>query len=59
METTEDYDKRSLNALIRKSILDNWDRMALTDMGGMNYQYKGCGPLDREASHNIRGGRCR
>ena len=40
MEITEDYDKRSLNALIRKSILDNWDRMSLTDMGGMNYQYK-------------------
>ena len=40
MESTKDYGPRSLNALIHKAVTDNWDRMALTDMGGMNYQYK-------------------
>lgn len=33
-------DNKSLNALFRNSIIDNWDRMALSDMGGINYQYK-------------------
>lgn len=30
----------TLNSIIKNSILDNWNRMALTDMGGMNYQYR-------------------
>lgn len=33
-------DNRSLNRLLQKSIVDNWDRLALSDMGGINYQYK-------------------
>ena len=32
--------KKSLNELIRKSIVDNWDTMALSDLGGVNFQYK-------------------
>lgn len=32
--------ERSVNALIAKSIKENWNRMSLSDMGGMNYQYK-------------------
>lgn len=31
---------RSLNAIIENSIKKNWERMALSDMGGVNYQYK-------------------
>lgn len=31
---------KSLNALIHDSIVANWDSMALSDMGGINYQYK-------------------
>ncbi len=31
---------KSLNTLIKQSIVDNWNRMALSDMGGINYQYK-------------------
>lgn len=30
----------SLNDIIKESIKKNWDRMALSDMGGINYQYK-------------------
>lgn len=30
----------SLNALIRDAIVKNWDRMSLSDMGGVNYQYR-------------------
>ncbi len=30
----------SLNELILSSIKKNWDHMALSDMGGINYQYK-------------------
>lgn len=33
-------ENKSLNALFKDSILKNWDRMALSDMGGINYQYK-------------------
>lgn len=33
-------ENKSLNALIRDSIVLNWDSMALSDMGGINYQYK-------------------
>lgn len=33
-------ENKSLNALIKKSIIDNWDQMALSDLGGINYQYK-------------------
>lgn len=33
-------ENKSLNALIRDSIVRNWDSMALSDMGGINYQYK-------------------
>lgn len=32
--------EKSLNALIKKSVLTHWDNMALSDMGGINYQYK-------------------
>lgn len=31
---------QSLNALIKDSILNNWNGMALSDLGGVNYQYK-------------------
>lgn len=31
---------QSLNKIIERSIVKNWDLMALSDMGGMNYQYK-------------------
>lgn len=31
---------KSLNRLFQKAIVDNWDRMSLSDMGGINYQYK-------------------
>ena len=30
----------SLNELIARAIVKNWDRMSLSDMGGINYQYK-------------------
>lgn len=30
---------KSLNALIKKAVADNWDRMALSDLGGTNYQF--------------------
>lgn len=33
-------ENKSLNALINDSILRNWDRMALSDLGGINYQYR-------------------
>lgn len=33
-------ENKSLNALIRESVVQNWDSMALSDMGGINYQYK-------------------
>ena len=32
--------KDSLNALIEHSIKSNWNLMALSDMGGVNLQYK-------------------
>lgn len=32
--------KKSLNALIQDSITKHWDNMALSDMGGINHQYK-------------------
>ncbi len=31
---------KSLNLLLEDSIKKNWDHMALSDMGGINYQYK-------------------
>lgn len=31
---------KSLNAIIADAIVKNWDRMSLSDMGGINYQYK-------------------
>lgn len=31
---------KSMNALIKDAIVKNWDNMALSDMGGINYQYK-------------------
>lgn len=31
---------KSLNALIQESIKKNWDSMALSDMGGINYRYR-------------------
>lgn len=30
----------SLNAIIKESVIKNWDLMAFSDMGGMNYRYK-------------------
>ncbi|MBD5195676.1 MAG: long-chain fatty acid--CoA ligase [Bacteroidales bacterium] len=33
-------ENQSLNALIKDSILKNWDNLALSDMGGINYRYK-------------------
>lgn len=33
-------EEKSINYLIEKTIKDNWDRMAFSDLGGMNYQYK-------------------
>lgn len=32
--------EKSLNELIRKSIVNHWDTMALSDLGGVNFQYK-------------------
>lgn len=32
--------EKSINALIQKSIVTNWDRMALSDLGGTNYRYR-------------------
>ena len=32
--------EQSLNYLIEQSIKTNWENMALSDMGGINYQYK-------------------
>ncbi|MDE5790426.1 MAG: AMP-binding protein [Muribaculaceae bacterium] len=36
----ENKNEDSLNAIIKESIKRNWDKMALSDMGGINYQYK-------------------
>jgi len=33
-------ENKSFNALIKDSIVRNWDSMALSDLGGINYQYK-------------------
>lgn len=33
-------ENRSLNALIQASVTKHWDSMALSDMGGINYQYR-------------------
>ncbi len=33
-------ENKSLNALLKDSIVRNWDNMALSDLGGINYQYK-------------------
>lgn len=33
-------ENKSLNALIKESIVRNWDSLALSDLGGINYQYK-------------------
>lgn len=33
-------ENKSFNALVKDSLLRNWDSMALSDMGGINYQYK-------------------
>lgn len=32
--------RKSINELIKKSIVNNWDTMALSDLGGVNFQYK-------------------
>lgn len=32
--------EKSLNLLIEQAIKNNWESMALSDMGGINYQYK-------------------
>lgn len=32
--------EQTINTLIEQSIKKNWEEMALTDMGGVNYQYK-------------------
>lgn len=36
----KEADRESLNSLIEKSIKKNWDSMALSDMGGISYQYR-------------------
>lgn len=33
-------ENKSLNLLFKNAILENWDSMALSDMGGINYRYK-------------------
>ena len=33
-------ENKSLNALLKDSIIRNWDNMALSDLGRINYQYK-------------------
>lgn len=35
-----EHNSQSLNALIENAIRNNWNLMSLSDMGGMNYQYK-------------------
>lgn len=37
--TNHDLEYGSLNLIIRDSIRKNWSRMALSDMGGMNYRF--------------------
>ncbi len=37
---TNEYNPGSLNRLLVESIRKNWDHLALSDMGGINYQYK-------------------
>ncbi|MDE5773955.1 MAG: AMP-binding protein [Muribaculaceae bacterium] len=32
--------QESLNAIIKDVVVKNWDQMAFSDMGGMNYRYK-------------------
>lgn len=32
--------QESLNAIIRKAVVDNWDRMAFSDLGGQNYRFR-------------------
>lgn len=34
-------DNMSLNAIIQRSIRDNWNLMAVSDLGGVGYQYRG------------------
>lgn len=38
--TMAEHNSQSLNALIENAIRNNWNLMSLSDMGGMNYQYK-------------------
>ena len=33
-------ENRSINLYIENAVKKNWDRLALSDMGGINYQYK-------------------
>ncbi len=40
IESMTEKNPQSLNRLIEKAIRENWNRMSLSDMGGMNYQYK-------------------
>lgn len=40
IESMTEKNTQSLNRLIEKAIRENWNRMSLSDMGGMNYQYK-------------------
>ncbi len=40
MENLDKIEYGSLNELLAKAITHNWDRMSLSDMGGINYQYK-------------------
>lgn len=40
MTHTDMKNEQSLNDLLTDAIVKNWDKMSLTDMGGINYQYK-------------------
>lgn len=40
MENTQTRHNPSLNEILEKSVRNNWDRLALTDLGGINYRYR-------------------
>lgn len=45
----------SFNSLIEKSIIDHWDRDALTDYKGKTLQYHDVARKIEEATHYVRG----
>lgn len=36
----ENYGEKSVNALIEQAIVNNWENLALTDMGGLNLRFR-------------------